>query len=120
MLQLSVTKQRGRTFAILCTVSRCVALPIESGPKAEHRELFSTATIQTLRCLKNAGKDGFAERAKGPYSFLADMKPMRKLVQPERLALPSLWFEDTQYKTLGAVSGVAYRESAIYPALELD
>ena len=43
----------------------------------------------------------------------------RKLARPERLELPTLWFEDIQYKTLGAAAGVAYRR-AIYLALELD
>jgi hypothetical protein len=32
-----------------------------------------------------------------------------KVARPERLELPTLWFEDTQYKTLSAASGVAYR-----------
>jgi len=40
-------------------------------------------------------------------------------LRSERLELPTLWFEGTQYKTLSIASGVAYRERTIYLALGL-
>jgi len=33
------------------------------------------------------------------------------LARPERLELPTLWFEDTQHKILSAAAGVAYEEA---------
>jgi hypothetical protein len=46
---------------------------------------------------------------------LSDLGKIRKafvflgkgMARPERLELPTLWFEDTQYKTLNAAAGVA-------------
>jgi len=37
------------------------------------------------------------------------MKMKEKVVRPVGLELPTFWFVDTQYKTLSASSGVAYR-----------
>ena len=39
------------------------------------------------------------------------------MARPERLELPTLWFEDMQYKTLSAAAGVAYRGNAPFISL---
>jgi hypothetical protein len=39
---------------------------------------------------------------------LLKIKTQKEVVLPERLELPTFWFEDMQYKTPIAAAGVAY------------